>query len=308
MPVTLRAKYIGSLAAEALTTGGNSGIIGQVMSTFPNSFYVKALNGELLFVTNRSLRSPITLNFDSTLRLDQAVKPLDPVYSHGKEIQVAEISIDLRNVPSFRSKSSVTSQLSPDFTEIGKALRVICFLLNIIDTRQSVLDPRGLAHDGVAHFLEDGVFPLRLSSMEARFRDAALRIVGLGSGFTPSGDDTLGGFLATYNSLAQAVGRSPIFLEFPTLQEKTSWISAKLVDYMQRLILDEQMRSVIELAAEGDGDAMVLALETLFARGDTSGIDISVGTIVALSLVRDIAFDEEGTQIITSALGLSQDL
>jgi len=141
--------------------------------------------------------------------------------------------------------------------------------------------------------------------MEKAFYEAALKIVGLGSGFTPSGDDTLGGFLAAYNSLAPTIGRSLVLLDFATLQNKTSWISAKLLDYMQRQIFDEQVRSLIDSAAKGDGNALILALETLLPRGHASGVDISTGALLALGLIHDIAFEEQETEFIATSLGLS---
>ncbi len=305
MPVTLRANSIGSLAAEALKTQGNSGVIGQVVNAFSNSFYVKTASGELVFVTNRSLRSPITINLDSTSSLDQVVRPLDLVRSYEKEIRMSETSIDLHDAQSYQCKSSVSNQLSSTFDKIGRALEAVSFILSIIDTSQSALDRHGLTHDGVTVFVKDGVLPLRREGMEERFREAALGIVGLGSGFTPSGDDTLGGFLAAYNALAKTVNRSPILLDFPTLQEKTSWISAKLLDYMQRLILDEQLFLMIEVAAKGDVDALVLTMETLLPRGHTSGIDIATGASLALSLIRDIACDKQETEAIIGRLGLT---
>jgi hypothetical protein len=141
--------------------------------------------------------------------------------------------------------------------------------------------------------------------MEQRFREITSTIVGLGSGFTPSGDDTLGGFLAVYNALAKAIQRHQIILDFAALQQRTSWISAKLLDYMQRLILDEQLSSMMEAAARGDSDSLILEAQTLLPRGHTSGIDIDTGAILALSLIRDIALHEEDTETIASRLGLT---
>jgi hypothetical protein len=306
LPVTLRANCIGSLAAKALSSGG-SGITGHVVNTFSNSFYLRTLNGELVFVANRSLQSPITVNLDSILNLEQVAKPLEPVYVREKEIRIGgEAFIDLSGALSYEAPSNPSSRLHSEFLEIGKALCIVAFLLGIIDTSQSVLDPHGLAHEGMVDFVSDGVIPLRRSNTEARLREAALKIVGLGSGFTPSGDDALGGFLATYNSLAESIGRAPILFDFPLLQGKTNWISAKLLDYMQRLILDDQMHHMVGSATRGDGDDIVLASETLLPRGHTSGIDISAGAILALSLIRDIAFEKEETEIIASALGLSR--
>ena len=302
----MRANCIGSLAAKALSSD-DSGITGHVMNTFSNAFYLRTLNGELVFVTNRPLRSPITINLDSTLNLEHLAKPLEPVYVREKEILIGgEAFIDLSRALSYQAPSNSADELRREFAEIEKALRTVAFLLRIIDTSQSVLDPHGLAHEGMVEFMSGAVIPFRRSSTEARLREAALKIVGLGSGFTPSGDDALGGFLAVYNSFAEAIGRAPILFDFPLLQERTNWISAKLVDYMQHLILDEQMHRMIDSASIGDEDTLVLALETLLPRGHTSGIDISVGALLALSLIRDIAFGKEETEIIASALGVSK--
>ena len=73
---------------------------------------------------------------------------------------------------------------------------------------------------------------------------------------------------------------------------------------MQNLILDEQLHRLIDSAANGEQDSLVVALETLLPRGHTSGIDIAVGAILALSLIRDIALEKEETEIIADALGL----
>jgi DNA-binding MltR family transcriptional regulator len=95
-------------------------------------------------------------------------------------------------------------------------------------------------------------------------------------------------------------------LDSRLLEERTSWISAKLLDYMQRLILDEQLRLLIDSVTNGDHDAIVIVLETLLSRGHTSGIDIAVGIILALSLIRDIVLNKEETKIIARTLGLSK--
>jgi hypothetical protein len=211
--------------------------------------------------------------------------------------------IELGTASTFQDRTEPTSELSPEFTKIGKPLRLISFILSIVDTRQSVLDPHAFAHPGIADFVSDGVVPLRRSGTERRFLEVVSKIVGLGSGFTPSGDDTLGGFLATYNSFAGTIGRAPVLSDSQLLEEKTSWISAKLLDYAQRLILDEQLQRLIDSANKNE-NSLVTALETLLPRGHTSGIDIAVGAILALSLIRDVAFEKEDTEMIARALGL----
>jgi hypothetical protein len=265
---------------------------------------LRTLNGELVFVTNRSLRSPITINLDTTCNLEQLVKPTEPVRVKRKKLCLGtDTIIELSSASLYQDRLEPTSELGPEFTKIGKSLRLISFILSIIDTRQSVLDPYALAHPRIVDFVSEGVMPLRRPGTEGRFREAALKIVGSGSGFTPSGDDTLGGLLATYNSFARTIGRAPVLLDFQLLEEKSSWISAKLLDYMQRLILDEQLRGLIDSVNKNE-DNLVTAMETLLPRGHTSGIDMAVGAILALSLIRDVAFEKEDTEMIARALGL----
>jgi len=303
MPVTVRATSIGSLAAQILTDA-DSEIIGQVLNTFSKSFYVKTLGGELLFVTNHPLKSPITVNIEHTIGLDQLVKPLDEVRLRGRAIHAGGMCIDLEATSRCQSEAGEPNRSGFRPTEIPGALRTASLVLRIVDTSLSVLDPRSLAHAGIAKFVDEGILPFRLDDTQKPFSEAALKIVGLGSGFTPSGDDTLGGFLAAYNSLAPTIGRSLVLLDFRTLRNRTSWISARLLDYMQRLVLDEQMRSLVDSAARGDADALILALETLLPRGHTSGVDISTGAVLALSLLLDIAFDKQETEAIAASFGL----
>ena len=305
MPVILQANCIGSLVTQPLSSELTV-VEGFVTNTFPNSFYVRNENNELLFVTNYSLRSPITVNLGSAPALEHLVRPMDHVRLCRGRIDIgSEVSIDISKASRFHDRSSVSADTSQELEGLGKALRVASILLSIIDTSQSVMDPKGLAHDGATAFVANGIRPLRRSDPEKQLRNAASKIVGLGSGFTPSGDDMLGGFLAAHNSLAAAANRAPILLNMSLLEEKTSWVSAKLLDYMQRLILDEQLQCVIDSANDGDPDALVIALETLFPRGHTSGIDIAVGVILGLSLVRDVVLRSDDTEIITRTLGLS---
>jgi len=265
---------------------------------------MRTLSDELILVTNRSLRSPITINLDTTCSLEQLAKPTEPVRVKGMELCLGtDTMIELSTARLYQDQLEPASELGPEFTKIDKSLRLISFILTIIDRTHSALDPHALAHPRVADFVSDGVMPLRRPGTEGRFREAALKIVGSGSGFTPSGDDTLGGFLTTYNSFVRTIGRAPVLLGSLLLEEKTSWISAKLLDYMQRLILDEQLQRLIDSANKNE-DNLVTALETLLPRGHTSGIDIAVGAILALSLIRDIAFEKEETEIIVRALGL----
>jgi hypothetical protein len=295
----LKASCIGSLAVQTLKDGPQNPI-GIVTNTFPNSFYARTYNDELLFVTNRPLKSPVTVNIDSASNLQQLVKPQAQISVRGREILVGEdVSIHLEDAAQYVPQLDF-SMGSAQLVEIREALPTIALILRIINTKDSVLDQGGLTHGPAAEFVQEGIVPLR-SSDEDRFREAASELVGLGSGFTPSGDDMLGGFLAVYNSLAEKIGKQRILLDFDLLEKNTNWISAKLLDYMQRLVLDEQVTRMIQSAASGD--ELVLAFESLLPRGHTSGIDIATGAVLAFGLAQDIALKTNETEILARRLG-----
>jgi len=301
----LQASCIGALAARSLLVGG-SGAVGSVVSAFPNSFYVKTIKNDLIFITNRQLKSPITINLDSAAVIERIVTPLEPVSVDERNIHVGDTAtIHLNATIPYNNAYNLENSPAQQFGLTKEALNLSSTILTIIDTSQSVLDSKGLAHEGVRDFVLRGIITLRDAGKAEQFSEMAMKIVGLGSGFTPSGDDVLGGFLSTYNSLAHNISRSKVLLDFNLVQKNTNWISAKLMDYMQRQVLDDQVQQLIRSAALGSEDEFVLAMETLLPRGHTSGIDISVGAILALCLISDIKGNGRNTESIAQSMGLS---
>lgn len=297
----LQAEYVGSLASQELLAADH-GNIGRVTNTFANSFYVRTWNGELLFISNRSTKSPITINLKSELRLDSVTKPLDLLTVRADEIQTpAGTTINLNRASQYKPQQGVRSQVSNKFSKIGRAIEVASFILRIIGTHRSPLD--SLAYERVAAFVQKGVFSLRDTGVDMDFRNQAQSILGLGYGFTPSGDDILAGFLATYNSFAPAIGRPEVMLDFSILASRTSWVSSKLLQYTQRLILDQQFEQLIQAAAEANFDEFLLEFETLLSRGHTSGIDTAIGVVLGLGVAYDIVSKENVTREIVAHLG-----
>ena len=301
MQTSLSASCVGKLAARSLASA-RSGTVGEILSVFPTSFYVKTADSDLVFVTNRQFRSPITLNLDSKMNLQQIIKPQESVSVLENGIRIGEsIQIDLRSAAQY---SELQGPRIDQYALVKEALYRGSLILMIIDNQLSVLDQAGLAHVEAAKFVSNGVLALRRSDDVDALRRAAHGLVGLGMGFTPSGDDLLGGFLATYNSFAHVVNHKTINLEFDALISRTSWLSAKLLDYMQRQVLDDQVATLIDSATAHDSDTFILALETLLLRGHTSGIDMLVGVLLALGIIHDLSEDVEITRNVANRLGL----
>ncbi len=296
---TLQAIQIGSLAAQAVEFYEES-TLGHVIVAFANSFYVKTLDNQLLFVTNRSLRSPITINVAGVTDFNYLVDPSEPVYLRQARLNSSKLSIVFTGVG--KKERFIEKVESPHYSKLLEDSALITTILNVVENTGSVLDPKQhMIHDPICDFINYGVIPLRVKWSPSNFAKAAENIVGLGLGFTPSGDDFLLGFLVIYNSLSPAIGRPPIHLEFDQVAERTSWISAKLLDYAQHLQIDDQLLHLVQ-STSSTLDT-VTALETLIPRGHTSGIDIVVGAVLGLSIVCDIALGQSDTESVAAKLG-----
>ena len=294
------AKQVGALAAQALKSDEES-TIGQVIATFPNSFYVKTRTDQLLFITNRSLRSPITVNVQYSGSFTDIIKPFDLVRIHDGRLCSSNLSIDLANDPPENEKTSPNN--GAHYAKLTEASTLLSRILRIIDNAGSVLDSnQTLLHDSIGYFVKKTIIPLRAREFSSEFTAAALKIIGLGKGFTPSGDDFLLGFLFTYNSLSSSIPRTPICLEFTLLAARTNWISAKLLDYAQHLQVDDQLLWLIQSMSDEHADT-VTAVETLFPRGHTSGIDIATGVVFGMTIACDIALRQRRTEAVAANLG-----
>ncbi len=134
---SVHANRLGLLAAQALNSDEES-TIGQVIATFPNSFYVKTRDDQLLFITKRSLRSPITVNVAYSGNFTDIVKPLEPLYLHDRRLCNSNLSIEFTNTPPEEEK--VLADNSPYYLKLAEASMLLSTILNVIENAGSVLD------------------------------------------------------------------------------------------------------------------------------------------------------------------------
>jgi hypothetical protein len=298
--IEINATQLGEIASQSFSKT-KSGPIGQVIASFQNSFYIRTREDELVFVTNRSLGSPVTVNLASNSNFEKLIPLNSNVTLREDQLLINDyVAIRLATAKPYKDPiEQLASKLTVNHNELGR----VAFILGVLNINSSVLDTNGISHDQSGRFARNAAVPLREPAHHEQFVPEALKLVGLGTGFTPSGDDLLGGFLATWNSLAGVVGRSKILLNFELLINRTSWISAKLLDYMQRELLDSQVAHAIRSTALSDGEEFVLAVEALLPRGHTSGLDISMGMILATSLILDIENNTRLTETLLNQLG-----
>jgi hypothetical protein len=296
----ITSTQLGEIVSHSLSKS-KSGIFGQVVASFRNSFYVRTGEDELVFVTNGQMNSPITINLASSCNF-QELTPLDsPVVHLDDRILVGEsIAIQLTTTRPYETKRLAISTIGVKRDTLSR----LAFIIGILDITLSVLDAKGISYSESRNFARNVALALRGPLSHERFEREALALVGLGPGFTPSGDDLLGGFLATWNTFAESVGRTKILLRPELLSSRTSWISAKLLDHLQRQLLDSQLTCLMESAALGREDEFLLASEGLLSRGHTSGLDLATGIGIGLSLILDISTHTPNTESLLDQLGL----
>ena len=109
--------------------------------------------------------------------------------------------------------------------------------------------------------------------------DDFLGLVGRGGGFTPAGDDFRAGFTSAFNYVALSRRARRIVIPKRLASPRTVPESAAIMVYSSRGYVDEGMERLILGSLGGrefTGDLMTLA-----ARGHTSGLDMSLGVLLA---------------------------
>jgi hypothetical protein len=257
-----------------------------VADVFPNSFYLRTASGDLINVTGKEVRSPINVNIGTGgPDFQEAVKVGERAEFGGGVLSVGPLRVAI-------TEGRFTNSLRPEEAKKekvvsvkGKLLAAACLLV-VFDLKESILDAGGKAFDRYRSFFMDA-FVRPTTFDESLFMESAYGLLGIGSGFTPSFDDFVSGFLCMYNAGNRFFRRAPLIMDIAEAERRTSWASARLLDYMQHDLMDEDVEAVVSSFFAGDGDGLLLGLEDVVSRGHSSGLDMSVGMLVASSVVLD---------------------
>lgn len=253
--------------------------LGSVAAVFDDTIYIRTDSDELVVVTRKNARSPININvlggssFLSTTRASA-----DALVNNG-ELMLDRLNLSYHRCPEYVSHVDELA-LNPENTTIEESILGAARVLGVLAQPGSVLDPQSPSHDGARRLLT--VAASRKS--EEHLPNLVGELLGLGVGFTPSGDDFVAGLLASFNVLSYRAKEKPVVIEWQVLRSRTSWISARLIDYMQKRLVDETVERCIRSVAAGEKDAAVDAVIDLASRGHTSGTDISIGLLSGASL------------------------
>ncbi|MDV3277050.1 MAG: DUF2877 domain-containing protein [Nitrososphaerales archaeon] len=256
---------------------------GTVRRVFHSSAYVETSEG-LILLLHGGLRSPMTVNLDPGENPEGVLSAGDAFHFRGATIKVGELSLVLEGAKVFRSSLRRRAPFRPIAAkELVRGAVMLRLLYNVSSPALDLVGDRSFKK-----FVRSVLLPVaggRLSG--AYLPDNYFALIGLGSGFTPAGDDFVSGFTAAFNYVARRTGAKLIALPMSELLRRTVPESATILGYAQNGYVDEDLEKLILSAAGARQGKFTDQLLEVARRGHTSGIDMSSGVVLSVAAVRD---------------------
>ena len=254
--------------------------IGETVKVFENTVYLKTDHDDLICLTSKDVKAPMNLNLNTPVDFLK----LDCI---SKKVIRTPTGLKLETIV-FNTKNSKIYPITKNH-EIKNGLqnRVLFSVdeINLLDTLGSILDNH-------SPFFNELSYSIRSISESTQKRDLMKLsnqlsgIVGLGNGFTPSGDDFIVGFLFCLNRiLSSSNHKHGKFV----IMGNTNWASKKFIDYSQNGIVIEPLEVFVNFLLSGENE-IKSSLMDLIQVGKSSGIDASIGAIIATVFVFDNDF------------------
>ena len=254
--------------------------IGETVKVFENTVYLKTGHDDLICLTSKDVKAPMNLNLNTPvdfLKLDCISKK---VIRTPTGLKLETIVFDTKN-------SKIYPITKNHEIKNGLQNRVLFSVdeINLLDTLGSILDNH-------SPFFNELSYSIRSISESTQKRDLMKLsnqlsgIVGLGNGFTPSGDDFIVGFLFCLNRILLCTNHKDAKF---VIMGNTNWASKKFIDYSQNGIVIEPLEMFVNFLLSGENE-IKSSLMDLIQVGKSSGIDASIGAIIATVFVFDNDF------------------
>jgi len=274
-----------------ITTAGKSALnfmesysegetIGETVEVFENTVYLKTDHDDLICLTSKDVKAPMNLNLNAPvdfLKLDCVSKK---VIRTPTGLKLKTIVFDTKN-----SKIHLTTKDHKMKNGLQNRILFVVHEINLLDTLGSILDNH-------SPFFNELSYAIRTISESTQKRDLMKlsnqlsSIVGLGNGFTPSGDDFIVGFLFCLKRILLHTNHKGAKF---VIIGNTNWASKKFIDYSQNGIVIEPLETFVNFLLSGE-NVTEFPLIDLIQVGKSSGVDASIGAIIATLFVFDNNF------------------
>jgi hypothetical protein len=268
-------EWIGELSSKTLGRFFHEELAGKIVQGFKNTAYIKTLDNELICLTSYPIRAPMNLNFKGELDFRNVNYDDAEVIRRNDGLQIK----DLRFIMSYnkgylgKKKFEIKNGVHLRALFAAKALALLDLSGSLLDTQSPFFKDLSYSIKALSNF----VCNHNLDKVQEHIPS----LIGLGNGFTPSGDDFLVGFLFCLNQSLLCRG-------WPTMNVKlignTNWVSKKFLQYSQAGYVIEPVEKFVDSLFAQEDEVVISALTDLMRIGHSSGIDTSVGVLFAIAL------------------------
>ncbi len=261
----------------------------KIRHVFTSTIYLEA-GKDMIIISRKNNRSPHTINIFQDTSINSFsfhfhVKVGDSVWVENFHMYIGDIEIELKNAE-YYSQPRIDKIHSLDEILEKMYLRGLNMLLILYSVSLSSMPIFRL--NELREFLENVVYPFSKRDVEVVRNAENYRILlGVGEGFTPSGDDFLLGFLSILNLLDEKFQLPRITLEDEFLLNYTNWVSAMFLKYAQRGYYDEDVYGLLKSISLRNEVDFTNSILQLARRGHTSGLDVSLGVLTGLASIID---------------------
>jgi hypothetical protein len=292
----IEAESIGNLAFDSLATDQE----GSVLGLTSRGVFIKTKNKWLNFLSFESFRGPLTINLpmseDSILRIsrgmslritarqivfpdtDLVISVQNPVVWQPKPPSAPPLPKSERRQRLFFFAKQILA--GKKGTGLGELLPE---LLNFSNKPRPGTQEISPIHANILHLQREMISSSRLPTSES-----LISLLGSGSGLTPSGDDFISGVLLVLKRWKDVI------VDWQNLDRlnqqvveaayrKTTTLSANLIECATLGLADERLIKALDWLVSGR-DQEATHIDELLNWGSSSGMDVFVGYVVALSV------------------------
>jgi hypothetical protein len=285
-----RASSIGDLAVGVLKRERT----GTVTRVFRRSAYLRA-GDDFILVLWGGLRSPLTVNVRGTV--EQGWKVGEKCDLGPPGIALGSGMVEVRGAEVYRSL--LQERRSIQLPGAPALIRGVTMLRSFYEA--SPAGPILVTDRALRQFVERTLSPFAAGKRSLQSPDRYFPLIGRGGGFTPAGDDFVGGLLSTYNYIARCERAREVSVPLRSLRSRTVPESAAFLSYAIRGYVDEGLGSLI-LKTLGAGGRFSDELVSVVQRGHTSGIDMSLGVLLVEAALSDLRGEEGALEGCIGAL------
>jgi hypothetical protein len=294
---------------------GLNDVLGEIHSVYKNALNIRTSGGQLVSILSQdNPDGPNTMVTELPEGMDFITMGLRsgmPVRLMGREAQLGEGTLNVRTSKAEKWWPRLIDGLEHlDMSRLGKNLRTLKkelqdreFLEGLGPLLHCVDDLVGGRWDSIQLGEENvliqralpGIQDLMSGSLkrdQGSLQEGVQKLLGLGSGSTPSGDDLLLGYVGTLSVVSRRIGGpevegllESIRSQLHTIRDQTAFVSGSLLGYACAGRISSSILDVIRSLLLDGTRSIRTSVKDLLGQGQSSGSEVLLGILLALSVL-----------------------